>query len=139
MKYCSYFDIISLWPSFEETENFHHSNKFCASISYNWSCGPGEGNFCWNLVNVFWYFVVISPCKRVWPFILTMLNFPNPDTLWAKFRWNWHIGSAEGKFTMTYNRYNYIWAFGSGELKNEDYLKESKYMYLCAYLMKFIG
>ena len=43
----------------------------------------------------FRYFVIISPWKRVWPFIWTNLNPLHPRMLCAKFGWNWPSGSGE--------------------------------------------
>ena len=37
----------------------------------------------------FQYFVIISPWKRVWPFIWTNLNPIHPRMLCANFGWNW--------------------------------------------------
>ena len=43
----------------------------------------------------FCYFIIISPWKRVWPFIWTKLNPLYPRILCAKFGWNWSSSSAE--------------------------------------------
>ena len=48
-----------------------------------------------NLVNVFCYFVIISPWKRARPFIWTYLNPLHPRMLCAKFGWNWLSSSGE--------------------------------------------
>ena len=52
-------------------------------------------------VNVFFYFVINSPWKRVWPFIWTNLNLFNPRMLCAKFVWNWPSNSAEEDFKIS--------------------------------------
>ena len=48
----------------------------------------------------FCYFVIISPCKRAWPFIWTNLNSLNWRVLWAEFGWNWPSGSGEVDFLI---------------------------------------
>ena len=76
----------------------------------------------------FRYFVIISPWKQTWPFILTNLNPLHPRTLCANFGWNWSSGSWEedinGKSLhtdrrTTENRWSekLTWAFSSGELR----------------------
>ena len=47
------------------------------------------------IINVFCYFVIISPWKRAGPFIWTNLNPLHPRMLCAKFGWNWPGGSGE--------------------------------------------
>ena len=44
---------------------------------------------------IFCYFVIISPWKRVWPFIWTDFNPYQPRMLWAKLGWNLPSGSRE--------------------------------------------
>ena len=46
----------------------------------------------------FRYFVIISPWKRVGPFIWTNLNPLYPRMFCAKFGWNWPSGSGEEDF-----------------------------------------
>ena len=46
----------------------------------------------------FCYFIIISPWKRVGPFIWTNLNPIHPRILCAKFGWNWLSGSGEEDF-----------------------------------------
>ena len=46
----------------------------------------------------FHYFVIISPWKRVWPFIWTYLNSNHPRMFCAKCWWNWPSGSREENF-----------------------------------------
>ena len=41
------------------------------------------------------FFDIISPRKRVWPFIWTNLNPLHPRMLCAKFGWHWPSGSWE--------------------------------------------
>ena len=86
-----------------------------------------------------WYFVIISPCKRVEPFIGTNLSPLHPRTLCAKFGWNWSCGSWEEDFkilsmyfcyfiiispskragpfilTMHCTKFGWNWLSGSGE------------------------
>ena len=42
-----------------------------------------------------YYFPIISPLRRVWPFIWTNLNPLHPGILCAKFGWSWPSGSEE--------------------------------------------
>ena len=46
----------------------------------------------------FCYFVIISPWKRIVPFIWTKLNPLNPRMLCAKVRCNWPSGSGKEEF-----------------------------------------
>ena len=85
----------------------------------------------------FRYFFIISPLKRVGPFIWTNLNPHHTRMLCAKFGWNWPSGSWEedenvkslqtegqtDRRTMTDNRRSekLSWAFSSGELINNCY------------------
>ena len=62
----------------------------CAKFGWNWL----SVDF-FNFVNVFFYFVIISPWKRVGPFIWTNLNPLLPRMLCAKFGWNWLSRSGE--------------------------------------------
>ena len=48
--------------------------------------------------NVFSLFLIISPWKRVGPFFWTNLNSLHPRMLFAKFCWNWLIGSGKEDF-----------------------------------------
>ena len=92
----------------------------------------------------FHYFVIISPSKRVEPFIWTNLNPLHPRMLCAKFGWNWLSGHGSGeedeymkslrqqrqrlqrlqrrqrrqrRTTDKFWSEKLTWAFGSGELK----------------------
>ena len=79
----------------------------------------------------FYYFPIISPLERVWPFILTNLNPLHPGILCAKFGWNWPSGSGEEDENVkslrtdgrtdgqTDDRWSekLTWAFSSGKLK----------------------
>ena len=68
----------------------------CAKFGWNWHSGSGEEDFLISSM-YFCYFKIISPWKRVGPFIWT-LNPLHPMMLCAKFGWNWHSGSGEGDF-----------------------------------------
>ena len=45
-----------------------------------------------------YYFPIISPFRRMWPFIWTNLNFLHPRMLCAKIGWSWTSGSGEEDF-----------------------------------------
>ena len=51
----------------------------------------------------FHYFVIISPWKRVWPFIQRNMNPYHPRMLCAKFGKNWPSGSGEEYFYKLVN------------------------------------
>ena len=87
-----------------------------------------------NFINVFSLFVIISPWKRVGPFILKNLNPLHQRMLCAKFGWNWPNGSLEEDENVKSLRQQIqwqqrrwktdkfwsekiSWAFSSGELK----------------------
>ena len=83
----------------------------------------------------FYYFPIIPPLGRAWPFIWTNLNPLHPGILCAKFGWNWPGGSGENenvKSLQTDRRTDKLtdrqtaddrwlekltWAFSSVELK----------------------
>ena len=86
----------------------------------------------------FHYFIIISPWKRVWPFIWTNLNSHHLGILCAKFGWNWPVVlEKKSKIGKVYRRTDrqtdrrtdgqttddrwsekLTWAFSSGELKS---------------------
>ena len=90
--YFYYFTIISLWegcsPSFEQTWIL-----LCAKFGWNWPVVLEKKIF--KLSIYFYYFPIISPLGRAWPFIWTSLNPLYPGILCAKFGWNWPSGSDE--------------------------------------------
>ena len=73
------------------------SKDACAKIDWNWLSGSGEEDFFISSM-YFRYFVIISPWKRVVPFVWTNLNPLHPRMLFAKFGWNWLSGSGEEDF-----------------------------------------
>ena len=88
----------------------------------------------------FYYFISISPWKRVRPFTLNYLKSFNTNMLFVKCSWNWPTGSGEedknvSSFNNNDNNDNkanndngqdklwskkVTWAFSSDELKNAD-------------------
>ena len=62
----------------------------------------------------FRYFVLISPWKKVSPFIWINLNFLYPRMLWfgwnqrRKFGWNWPRGSGEEDFEISSMYFRYF-------------------------------
>ena len=52
--------------------------------------------------------LIISPWKRVEPFIWTNLNPLHPRMLCAKFGWNWLSGSREEDFQISSMYFNYF-------------------------------
>ena len=67
-------------------------------IFKNWPSSSGE-NF-WISWMYFCNFVIISQCKKVWPFHLNKLKSSSPRVLFAKFGWNWTSGSTEEDFLI---------------------------------------
>ena len=74
--------------------NTLHPRMHCANFGWNWPSGSEEDFL--NFVNVFCYFVIISPGKRAAPCNWTNLNPLHPRILCAKFGWNWPSGSGGG-------------------------------------------
>ena len=74
-----------------------------------WTRGSGKEDF-YKLSIYFYYFPIISPLGRAWPFIWTNLNPLHPGILCAKFGWNWSSGSGEEdenvKSLQTYGQTN---------------------------------
>ena len=56
----------------------------------------------------FHYFVIISPWKKVGPFIWINLISLNTRMLCAKFSWNWPSGSGEEDFQMLAMYFRYF-------------------------------
>ena len=60
-----------------------------------------------NFVNVFYYFIIISPWKRGRPFICRNLNFLHSKMLCAKFGWNGSVVlEKKVKSLQVYNNNN---------------------------------
>ena len=81
--------LFTLWelngPSFEQTWIPSSKNALCQVwLKLAWQFWRRFLNF----VNVFRYFVIISPWKRAGHFIWTNLNFYYTRMLYAKFGWN---------------------------------------------------
>ena len=127
-----YFLTISPWKragSFNWINlNSLHPWIIYAKFGWNWPSGSGEEIFVVEFINVFFCnFVIISPWKRVGPFIRTNLNPLHPRMLCAKFGWNlglekkmkmWKVYD-NGKDNDINNgqRTNFDQKFSSGELK----------------------
>ena len=86
--YFHYFVIISPWKRagpFIWTNLYPlHPRMLCAKFGWNWLSGSGEEDF-WISSMYFRYFVIISPWRRVGPFIWTNMNLLHPGILCAKF------------------------------------------------------
>ena len=72
-----------------------HPGMLCTKFGWNWPSGSGEEDFFLISPMYFSYFVIISPWKRVGPFICRNLNPLHSRMLCAKFGWNWLSGSKE--------------------------------------------
>ena len=99
--YFRYFIIISPWkrtgPFIWKNLNPLHPRMLGIKFGWNWPCGSGEENFLISSM-YFHYFIIISPWKRVGPFIWTNLNPLHPRMHCVKFVWNWPSGSGEEDF-----------------------------------------
>ena len=109
----------------------------CAKFGWYWPSGSGEEDFQISSM-YFCYFVIISPWKKVGPFISTNFSPYHSRILRAKFGWNWPSGSGEEDENVkslrrqwqqwqrqTMDKFwseNLTWAFGSGELKTWNLL-----------------
>ena len=84
-------------PSFEQTWINFPQGCFVQSLV---EIGPVvlEKNIFWILSMYFCYFIIISPWKKVLPFLRMNLNSLPPRMLCAKFGWNWPSGSGEEYF-----------------------------------------
>ena len=108
--YFHYFVIISPWdragPSIWTNLNSLHPRMLCVKFGWNWLRGSGEEDFL-ILSMYFCCSLIISPWKRVGPFIWTNLNPFYPRMLCAKFGWNCPSGSGGEDFLITsiYFRY----------------------------------
>ena len=93
-----YFIIISpwkrVWPFILINLNPHHLSMLSAKFGWNWPSSSGEEFFKISST-CFHYFIIISPWKRGWPFILINLNPHQPSLLSVNFGWNWPSGSWE--------------------------------------------
>ena len=68
----------------------------CAKIGWNWLGGSGEEDFRISSMYMYFpYFVIISPWKKVVPFIWMNLNSHHPRMNCATFSWNWPSGSED--------------------------------------------
>ena len=84
-----------------------HPRMLCAKIGWNWLSSSGEEDFLISSL-LFYYFVIISPWKRVGPFICTILNPLHHRMHCDKFGWNWLSGSGKEDFK---NFVNVFWLF----------------------------
>ena len=98
--YFQYFVIIFPWkktgPFVWTNLNPLHPRMLCAKFGWNWPSGS-VGNFLY-FVDVFHYFIIIPPWKRIGPFIWKILTPLNPRMHCAKFGWNLPSCSWEENF-----------------------------------------
>ena len=90
--------IISHWWTvwlFKQTWILLHQMMLCAKFGW---IGPVvlEKKILKKCLQWFYYFAIIPPWRRAWPFIWTNLNPIHPRILYAKFRRNW-LRSSGGK------------------------------------------
>ena len=80
-----------------KTLSLYHPRTLCAK--FGWKCPSGYGEKDFKIWWMYIYdFIIISPWKRTWPFILTNLSHRCPILLCEKFVWNWPSGSQEDEF-----------------------------------------
>ena len=103
--------IFNFWDfygsSFEQT--WITFTQRCFVPIWNWPSGSGEEDF--SIFSLYFrYFVIISPWKKVGPFISTNLSSHYPRIHCAKFGWNWPSGSGEEFFlisSMYFRKFRY--------------------------------
>ena len=76
------------------TLNLHYLRMLPHKFQLSWLSGSWEEDF-WKFLEIFHYFLIISPFKRVWPLIFTTLNPLCLRMICAKFGWNWPSSSWE--------------------------------------------
>ena len=87
--------------------NPFHPRIIWAKIGWNWLSVSGEEDFLISSM-YFHYFVIISPWKRVGPFICTILNPLHHRMHCDKFGWNWLSGSGKEDFKTSSMYFGYF-------------------------------
>ena len=109
--YFRYFRIISslgrAWPFIWTNLNPLYPRMLCAKFGWNWPSGSGAEDF-YKLWIYFYYFPIIPPLGRAWPFIWTNLNQLHLRMLCAKVGWNWLSGSGEEDFLISSMYFRYF-------------------------------
>ena len=72
----------------------------CARFGWHCPIGSRKRRFISSMYFGYKYFVIISPWIRMRPHICINFNLRNPRILFAKFSWNWPIGSGEEDFII---------------------------------------
>ena len=95
------FIIISPWKRsglfFWTNLNPLHPRMHFAKFGWNRLSGSGEEAFYISSM-YFCYLIIISPWKKMGPFIWINFNPQHPRMLCAKFGWNWQNGFGEEDF-----------------------------------------
>ena len=100
---------VKMW---DNMASWCHQQRSDWSEIFEWlTCRNFELPLPWilNLVNVFPYFLIISPLKSTWSFIWTNLNPLYQRMLHAKFGWKWLYGSGEDYFKNFVNVFSLFW------------------------------
>jgi hypothetical protein len=84
-------------PWFVKTWIYITSESFHVNMSSSGSVVCEKKIFKWPHPH-FCIFVIISPLKRTWPLICTILNSLYLRMICTKFYWNWPTGSGEEDF-----------------------------------------
>ena len=90
-------------PSFEKNLNHLHSRRYCAKFGWYWPSGSGED---FQILSMYFrHFVIISPWKKVGPFISTNFSPYHSKILgqvWLKLaQWLWRRRWKCEKFMTT--------------------------------------
>ena len=130
LKYFHYFVIISPWKRTRPFiwTNVNSLHQMMLYAKFGWNKSSGSEDFFEISLMYFAIIVIISPWKKMGPFIWTNLNPNHPRMLCTKFGWNWSSGSGEekengkslrqrGRTTDKLWSEKLTWAFDSGELK----------------------
>jgi hypothetical protein len=104
--------------------NLYYIRKLSCKYELLWLSGSGEEDF-WKTPPHFCIFVIISPLKRTWSLICTILNFLYLRMICTKFYWNWPAASGED-FSVNFYFFAIISPWGRGEggvlhLYNSEY------------------
>ena len=89
------------WPFIWKKWNHLHPRMLC--VKFGWKLPSGSGDDFLKFSMYFYYFPIVSPLWRLWPFIGTNLKPLLPRMLCSNFGWSWTSGSGEEDFFKVFN------------------------------------
>ena len=98
--------MVLLWTNLTNL-NPMNPRMLCAKFGWKWPSGSGKEDF-YMFSMYFYYFTIISPFRKVWPFIWTNLNRFHPRMFCARSDWKWPSGSAEEIFFVKVCQFFFI-------------------------------